>query len=202
MSAATSRALVECHEDARQVARFIREGGHEVQTARIFTPKGKAGAVVLLDGGGRITYWTDRKKPEERGRNPFVNCLWCGERHVRCTDGKSYVNGDYLFLASRRSDGFPCMRARFVQKVVRSFPSLQNAPHCMPWDPAKFASWARNSESLTSGSVHAARFVLAVWKGSSEEWKGLHFDAVKAMAAWDWQHKEAFLRWCQNPWWP
>ena len=56
------------------------------------------------------------------------------------------------------------------------------------------------SAAATSGSRHAARFVLGVWNSSAVFACG-QFDLHKAMATWDDGHRKAFLAWAKDPWW-
>ena len=57
----------------------------------------------------------------------------------------------------------------------------------------------------------AAAFILSVWNGYAPEDGGWwneegycagRFDAVNAFALWDYEHQQAFIRWCQKPFWP
>jgi hypothetical protein len=176
--------MEQARSSADFAARFLRGAGHNATTARIFTPKGRAAAVTLLDGGA-VNYWLDKKEPQRIGVVPWVDCLFCGEVHVR----------------RKMDDKYTCGVARFVA-LVQSFPSLRRAPYCMPWRAVKFATWAKTSPSITSGSHHAAAFVLSVWHGSAWPHKALAFDVVRAMGSWDESHRNAFRAWALNPWWP
>lgn len=200
---AECRTLSEATNWASYYAQEFRRAGHVATTARLFQPERKA-ALVLLHGGkaevsrsgalptiaraggGAIRIWTDKKRPEYLGQLPFVsNCLYCGGQHIRNAKG-----------------GYACDKGRFVETIVNSFPSLRGAPHRMPWSATKFATWARTSPSITSGSHHAACCVLAIWAGESGEFPGLRFDAVRAMGSWDSEHRRAWLTWVANPWNP
>ncbi len=145
-----------------------------------------------------------------------------------------------------------------VEQIVRlagSFPSLVDADGLDPWDPVAFLAWAQGPAS-TSGSWHAAMFVLSVWN-STTDWsvvsreqgddpelpdlrgyerraaarelgladtdeaadalvpelvrraaraversRHLSFQVTLAFAVWDDAHREAFLRWCNLPFFP
>lgn len=199
-----SRSLADATADAHHLARMIREEGHAVATARLFTPKRQA-ALVLIEGGkaearrggagipsivrspgGRITIWTDKAKREHSGQVPIVfPCCYCEGLHVRRLDGN-----------------YSCSRGRFVQEIVKQFPSLCSAP-VVPWSAAKFYRWAKTSPAITSGSHHAAAFVLSVWDPDGPWSKGhLHFSVVKAFQHWDDAHRSAFRTWAERPWWP
>lgn len=48
-----------------------------------------------------------------------------------------------------------------IIRLARSFPTLEDAP-IEPWEPVAFDAWAAGPAG-TSGSRHAAAFILAVW---------------------------------------
>ena len=48
-----------------------------------------------------------------------------------------------------------------IIRLARNFPTLEDAP-LEPWDPVVFDAWAAGPAG-TSGSRHAAAFILAVW---------------------------------------
>lgn len=113
--------------------------------------------------------------------------------------------------------------------LVRSFPTLADLERGregwarkMPgeWDATSFDKWARNCPGITSGSSHAAKFVLSVWGGRalhfyppvngpwsapatewSCPWEIGGFDVMAALKIWDDAHRAAFLAWAKNPWW-
>ena len=87
--------------------------------------------------------------------------------------------------------------------LVLSFPELRKHldADVLPEDLAR---WLRGP-AVTSGSLWAGRFCLLVWSGdvkSAAFWRAGPFDVVTAMSVWDWEHRAAFLAWCQAPWWP
>lgn len=85
-----------------------------------------------------------------------------------------------------------------IQELARTFPSLRGAPGVSgSWDPLALDNWAATVAS--SGETRAARFVLGVWN-SDEDWQCGRFDLFDALAGWDYQHHEAFLRWAEQPW--
>ncbi len=84
--------------------------------------------------------------------------------------------------------------------LARSFPTLLTAPGLSPWRPDELDRWACGPVP-GSGALHAARFVLAVWNFHAE-WDCGRFDAVRALGAWDADHRAAFVAWAARPWWP
>lgn len=97
--------------------------------------------------------------------------------------------------------------------LCQSFPTLRGAPGASPWEQRKFAQWA-SGPARTSGSSHAAAFVLGVWNGccfelgdepawfQTKPYSVRVFDPVAALAAWDEAHASAFIRWCMDPFYP
>lgn len=103
--------------------------------------------------------------------------------------------------------------------LARSFPALERAKGLAPFDPEEFDRWA--AQHTSGGGRHAARFVLAVWSGTTGTvfgrprkgpddclhftvetwWRVGLFDVVDAMARWDDPHRQAFLAWAKDPWW-
>lgn len=99
------------------------------------------------------------------------------------------------------------------------FPSLRGVPGTDPWDSMLLLRWLLTSEAVTTGSIHAAKFVLQVWNSRADYQQGarddvqdgglgLHdavftpFNVVEALAAWDGLHTKAFLTWAETPFWP
>jgi hypothetical protein len=87
-----------------------------------------------------------------------------------------------------------------LSALARSFPTLSAAPGLTPWRPEELDEWAAGPVP-GSGALHAARFVLAVWRPLGE-WACGPFDVMRALGAWDGPHREAFLAWANHPWWP
>jgi hypothetical protein len=88
-----------------------------------------------------------------------------------------------------------------------------------PWQASALVHWLNTSGEPTSGSRHAALFLLSVWNSDDwqvhglkvrklgpNDWKGMRrigrFDFNDAWASWDQQHREAALAWLTNPFWP
>jgi hypothetical protein len=106
-----------------------------------------------------------------------------------------------------------------MTRLCRSFPTLRGVPGADPWNAMQLLEWLCTSGGVTTGSKHAARFVLQVWNPSTdwgalamtppaEEGLGLKgvelapFNAVEALAVWDSDHGRAFREWCELPFWP
>lgn len=97
-----------------------------------------------------------------------------------------------------------------MMELVKTFRSLRRTPDELfdPWDPECFADfWAAGS----GGEKDAALFVLSVWNPSTDwaHWgltrggeRGGYFNLHTALANWDREHAEAFMLWCEAPWWP
>jgi hypothetical protein len=102
-------------------------------------------------------------------------------------------------------------------ELIRSFPTLRQFADDFDIDAISdssefseaFAKWAVGPH-MTNASREAARFVLAVWNGWTPcdawwcegEFSVGKFDAVRAIGCWDSVHRDAFLAWCQDPFWP
>ena len=86
-----------------------------------------------------------------------------------------------------------------IEQLALSFPALCVAQGVRPWNPEEFATWA-SGQLRGSAALYAAEFVLGVWKNKMGEFS--RFDVVAAMRAWDDEHRNAFLRWSDDPWWP
>lgn len=90
-------------------------------------------------------------------------------------------------------------------QLCQSFPLLRGVPGSDPWDQEKFSQWL-SGPAPTGGSIECGKFVLSVWAGTSLEqyWTDRHgvFDPLALIARCDDSHREAFIRWCNNPFWP
>jgi hypothetical protein len=94
--------------------------------------------------------------------------------------------------------------------LANLFPTMQGVPGTDPWNVEQLIAWM-NTGAPTTGSWHAAMFLLGVWnphtkwnqegvkmrKGSSGK-----FDLFAAMHGWDQQHIEAAMVWINNPFFP
>jgi hypothetical protein len=89
--------------------------------------------------------------------------------------------------------------------LCNTFPSLRNKPGTDPWDPVKLAHYMGTSGAGTSGSLAAARFVLAVFN-TTAEWKELANDerpgrfTLRDLQSFDGDHMAAFSAWARAPW--
>lgn len=88
--------------------------------------------------------------------------------------------------------------AQTMTTFARTFPCLRGAPGVSPWEPIELDRWAVGPAS--HGERVSASFVLAVWD-SSTAWES-RFDLMDALNVWDIPHREAFVKWASNPWWP
>lgn len=87
-------------------------------------------------------------------------------------------------------------RANKVEALVYNFPSLTSAtPPLYPLEAERLTTWASQYDKVQEPMAYwAARFVLSV---CLDGWAG--FDAVQATRAWDYAHREAFIRWVRRP---
>jgi hypothetical protein len=81
--------------------------------------------------------------------------------------------------------------------LARSFPSLAGVPGIDPWDAEILSQWLIE-EVREPAPMYAAGFLLTVMNDSHED---DFFNLHEALAAWDEEHREAFLVWCRDPWW-
>jgi len=108
-----------------------------------------------------------------------------------------------------------------MTKLCRLFPGLRHGvPGVDPWDQMALLRWLCTSGAVTSGSGHAAKFVLHVWN-SQIDWAavarapvgdgdGLGLRRVKlepfnlryALGVWDDEHEAAFRQWVNLPFFP
>lgn len=86
-----------------------------------------------------------------------------------------------------------------MTELARTFPCLRNAPGVSPWEPTELNRWACGPAS--HGERVSARFLLAVWDRSTD-WEAGRFDIMEALEVWPPSHREPFLRWALDPWWP
>lgn len=102
-----------------------------------------------------------------------------------------------------RADGTPdmaCHRAAArMGDLAESFHVLRGRPGVRPWSPLALAEMAFLTSALSGPSQLAAVFVLKVW---NREFPCPAFDVLEALARWDRGHREAFLAWAADPWWP
>jgi hypothetical protein len=82
--------------------------------------------------------------------------------------------------------------------LAESFPTLVGVEGVRPWSPAKLD---RAAGTLSSGGLHAARFVLQVWNVHTS-WPAGRFNVVDAYGTWDPAHRAAFAAWAREPFLP
>ena len=78
----------------------------------------------------------------------------------------------------------------FMMHAFR-FPSLNQAPGIMPWNPNQLDIWA-SEFGREWQAIHAARFILERWN-SGFAWECGKFDPKVALESWDAIHRRAFL---------
>lgn len=97
-----------------------------------------------------------------------------------------------------------------MSMLARSFPSFEATSvegaariGIDPWDVDRLAAYAK-SGAPGGGATRLCLFLLSVWGGKSDlSIFGLRdFDLQDALQTWDAQHREAFLAWVREPWWP
>lgn len=86
-----------------------------------------------------------------------------------------------------------------MSELAWSFPCLRNAPGVSPFRPEGLDRWAASVAS--HGERVTASFILAVWDASTA-WEAGRFDLMEALNVWSPSHREPFLGWVANPWWP
>lgn len=97
-----------------------------------------------------------------------------------------------------------------MSELANLFPTMRGVPGTNPWNVEALIAWM-NTGAPTTGSWHAAMFLLGVWNPHTK-WnqEGLKmrkgasgkFDLFAAMHGWDQQHIEAALEWINNPFFP
>lgn len=99
-----------------------------------------------------------------------------------------------------------------MTRLGRMFPTLTGAPGLEPWDPEVLMRWS--ASGATHGAAHAVAFLLNVWNanvewrevaaelGIGEAGERFAFNCAQAIACWDSSHREAFLVWCEDPFYP
>jgi hypothetical protein len=119
-----------------------------------------------------------------------------------------------IFLARERQR---LRRARWPENLTEAmsvlaelFPTMRGVRGTKPWNVHELIAWM-NTGAPTTGSWHAAMFLLGVWdphtkwnqegvkmrKGASGK-----FDLFVAMQGWDQQHIDAAMEWIQSPFFP
>lgn len=86
-----------------------------------------------------------------------------------------------------------------MTKFARTFPCLRKAAGIEPWDSLALDRWACGP--ISDGERVTAQFLLAVWDAGGQ-WNSGQVDLMGALRLWDPPHREAFLAWASDPWWP
>ena len=71
------------------------------------------------------------------------------------------------------------------------FPSLNEAPGIMPWNPNQLDIWA-SEFGRDRQAIYSAQFILERWN-SGFAWERGQFDPKVALESWDTVHRRAFL---------
>ncbi len=90
-------------------------------------------------------------------------------------------------------------RRERMTELAQSFPCLRDAWGIEPFEPGELNRWA--SSGVSHGERITASFILAVWD-SATEWEAGRFDLMEALNVWSPSHREPFLSWASDPWWP
>lgn len=87
-----------------------------------------------------------------------------------------------------------------ISDFAETFPSLVGKPGVRPWQATELAHWCISSPAVTSGSLAAAKFVLAVWNPGAKHKRMKNF-MLGDVGVWDAAHVRAFAAWAAQPWW-
>lgn len=77
---------------------------------------------------------------------------------------------------------------------------MRNAPGVDPFLATEVDRWAAETP-LSHGEQVTVHFLLAVWD-PNHSWTCGAFNLMEALRVWDQAHREAFLDWAADPWWP
>jgi hypothetical protein len=105
---------------------------------------------------------------------------------------------------------WPKSLTQAMSELANLFPTMRGVPGTDPWNVQQLLAWM-NTGAPTTGSWHAAMFLLGVWNPHTK-WnqegvkmrKGAtgKFDLFVAMQGWDQQHIDAAREWIANPFFP
>jgi hypothetical protein len=105
---------------------------------------------------------------------------------------------------------WPKSLTQAMSELANLFPTMRGVPGTDPWNVQQLLAWM-NTGAPTTGSWHAAMFLLGVWNPHTK-WnqEGLRmrkgasgkFDLFVAMHGWDQQHIDAAREWIANPFFP
>lgn len=79
-------------------------------------------------------------------------------------------------------------------EFCRWFPTLAEHFDCVPIASGDLVKFLRGP-AATSGSAAAAKFCLAIWN-----YRRYKFN-IADVGSWDSEHRAAFARWAQDPFW-
>lgn len=86
--------------------------------------------------------------------------------------------------------------------LAERFPCLRGVDGVSPFDVDALAAWAKKNPRCTHAGTHAVAFLLSVWNGRPEAFGLRPFHFTNAWGTWDDDHREAFLAWARDPFWP
>ena len=90
-------------------------------------------------------------------------------------------------------------RRAMMTELAENFPCLQGTRGVNPFEPAELAHWATGP--VSHGERVTASFLLIVWD-SSTDWEAGRLDLMEALNVWSPSHRDPFLKWASDPWWP
>ena len=94
-----------------------------------------------------------------------------------------------------------CVR---MEQLARSFPCLKDCPAITPWNGEKLQTWVEEQAQtleLPYEVVSTVSFLLYLWD-PARAWRCTPFNVVDALFLWNQEHRDAFMKWAQDPWWP
>ena len=108
------------------------------------------------------------------------------------------MTADVISMKEKLTEEERSLRARMAAFAV-TFPSMRYASGVEPWDAVELDAWGNGP--CSHGKRVTAQFLLNVWDPSTD-WKCGRFDLMEALNVWPPSHREPFLRWASDPWWP
>lgn len=130
-----------------------------------------------------------------------------------CESLRAQAKREYFFSIERQKQKRAHWNSSLtvaMSELANLFPTMRAVPGTDPWDVHQLIAWM-NTGAPTTGSWHAAMFLLGVWnpytkwnqegvkmrKGASGK-----FDLLVAMQGWDQDHIDAAMEWIRNPFFP
>lgn len=88
-----------------------------------------------------------------------------------------------------------------LKELARTFPILADLAMFQPGAHFDGDVMDAYRGDLCHGALCSLRFVGSVWNPTAKRKCG-KFDLHDAMSCWDREHREAFVAWASDPWWP